>query len=66
MDVGSDVPIADDTRVFHAELKILGVPHEFAEYPGTHNWDYWSAHVGQSLAWLAEYIARPDSVTAAR
>jgi S-formylglutathione hydrolase FrmB len=66
MDVGSDDPIADDTRVFHAELKILGVPHEFAEYPGTHNWDYWSAHVGQSLAWLAEYIARPDSVTAAR
>jgi S-formylglutathione hydrolase FrmB len=66
MDVGSDDPIADDTRVFHAELKILGVPHEFAEYPGTHNWDYWSAHVGQSLAWRAEYIARPDSVTAAR
>ncbi|HEU6449817.1 MAG TPA: alpha/beta hydrolase-fold protein [Gemmatimonadaceae bacterium] len=66
MDVGSDDHLADDTRVFHAELKLLGVPHEFAEYPGIHDWDYWSAHVGQSLAWLAEHIARPDSVTAAR
>jgi len=66
MDVGSDDPIANDTRVFDAELTILGVPHQFEEYPGTHNWDYWSAHVGQSISWIAAHIARPDSIAASR
>ena len=66
MDVGSSDPLADDTRVFDAELTILGVPHQFAEWPGTHDWDYWSAHVGQSLAWIASHIAMPDSLSSAR
>jgi S-formylglutathione hydrolase FrmB len=66
MDVGSNDPIADDTRAFDAELTILGVAHQYKEYPGTHDWDYWSAHVGQSLSWIADHIARPDSVAAAR
>jgi S-formylglutathione hydrolase FrmB len=66
MDVGSSDPIADDTRVFHAELTILGIPHYFREWPGTHDWDYWSAHVPQSLTWIADHIARADTITAAR
>ena len=66
MDVGSSDPIADDTRVFDAELTILGVPHQFSEYPGTHNWDYWSAHVAQSLAWIASHIASGDTTANAQ
>lgn len=57
MDVGKDDGLADETRVFHAELTRLGIPHEYAEWPGTHSWDYWRAHVGQSLAWIASRIA---------
>jgi putative tributyrin esterase len=62
MDVGSGDPIADDTRAFDAELTRLGVPHQYAERPGTHDWSYWRAHVGQSLAWIASHTAVADSL----
>lgn len=57
MDVGKSDGLADDTRAFDAELTSLGVPHHYAEWPGTHSWEYWSAHVGESLAWIASHIA---------
>jgi len=28
----------------------------YREWPGTHNWDYWRAHVAQSLVWMAGKI----------
>jgi S-formylglutathione hydrolase FrmB len=51
-DVGQDDPFVDQNRAFDAGLSALRVPHEYHEYPGTHNWEYWSRHVGQSLAWI--------------
>ena len=58
VDGGTEDALTDESRVFHAELGALGVPHQYAEWPGAHNWRYWRAHVGASLAWLA---ARLDS-----
>lgn len=57
-DVGRDDYWADANRAFHTELLAMGVPHTYAEWPGTHNWPYWHAHVGESLVWLADQIAR--------
>ncbi len=51
-DVGQDDPFVDQNRAFDAGLTALHVPHEYHEYPGTHDWEYWSRHVGQSLAWI--------------
>ncbi len=56
MDVGAQDGLADQSRAFHAELKALGVSHDYAEWPGGHDWTYWHAHVGESLRWLAERI----------
>ena len=50
--------VIDDNRALHAELTALGVPHRYTEWPGRHDWRYWSAHVGESLAWLAGIIGR--------
>jgi len=47
-----------NSRAFRVELTRLGVPFEYHEYPGGHDWRYWRAHVGQSLAWLAGRIAQ--------
>jgi putative tributyrin esterase len=58
LDVGRDDGLADQSRAFHASLTALGLPHAYAEWPGKHDWAYWRAHVGESLAWLAERIAR--------
>jgi enterochelin esterase-like enzyme len=34
------------------------VPHAYAEWPGAHDWKYWRAHVGESLAFLGARIGR--------
>lgn len=57
IDVGRDDPFVDQNRAFAGALTALHVPHTYAEYPGGHSWAYWSAHVGQSLAWIAGHIA---------
>lgn len=58
IDCGTSDPFVDQNRAFHWELERLGIAHEYAEWPGTHGWPYWNAHVGQSLAWMARHIGR--------
>ncbi|HEX6535307.1 MAG TPA: alpha/beta hydrolase family protein [Gemmatimonadaceae bacterium] len=57
MDCGADDPFIDQNRALHWELTRLGVAHHYAEWPGTHNWRYWSAHLPESMAWLLEKVA---------
>lgn len=58
LDVGTADDFVDENRAFHSELTALGVAHEYAEWPGRHDWRYWSTHVAESLAWLARRLAR--------
>jgi putative tributyrin esterase len=57
-DVGRDDAFADQNRAFAAELRRLGVPHTFRLWPGKHDWDYWRAHLGESLVWVGKRIGR--------
>ncbi len=63
MDVGSSDPYLHENQAFDFELRRLGIRHEYHEYPGTHNWRFWSTHVPASLAWMLSIIgsghARP-------
>ena len=58
IDVGAQDGLADQSRAFHWELAQMGIDHAYAEWPGDHDWKYWPAHVGESLRFLAEHIAR--------
>ncbi len=58
IDLGTEDGLADQSRAFHWELERLGVASSYAEWPGRHDWAYWSIHVRQSLAWLMEHIGR--------
>ena len=51
-DCGTEDGLVDQNRALHAELTRLGIRHAYAEWPGAHTWRYWSAHVGESLAWM--------------
>lgn len=53
VDVGVGDAFVDQARAFRAEAARLGIPVTYAEWPGAHSWAYWSAHVGESLAWTA-------------
>ncbi|MBO4547865.1 MAG: esterase family protein, partial [Abditibacteriota bacterium] len=49
-DCGTEDGLLPENRAFAAFLKEKGIPHVYEEHPGTHNWDYWRAHVGAAIA----------------
>jgi S-formylglutathione hydrolase FrmB len=57
IDVGVDDRFADQSRDLHATLQRLGIAHVYAEWPGTHDWNYWRVHVRESLRWIGQHIA---------
>jgi S-formylglutathione hydrolase FrmB len=56
IDVGTSDQYVDQSRDLHATLQRLGVAHAYAEWPGTHNWQYWRAHARESLQWIGGRI----------
>jgi S-formylglutathione hydrolase FrmB len=50
IDCGTEDHLLPSSRAFTAALKELGVPHEYNEHPGAHEWDYWDMHVRDALA----------------
>lgn len=57
-DCGTDDGLLDVNRRFHAHLDELGIPHEYAEHPGGHGWDYWDAHVRETLDFVCDHVRR--------
>ena len=52
IDCGVDDFLIEDNRKFDAHLTELGVPHEYAEHPGQHDWLYWNRHILDTLAFF--------------
>lgn len=48
-DCGEQDESIADNHALHARLDSLHITHEFHVYPGSHDWDYWRAHLEQSL-----------------
>jgi putative tributyrin esterase len=57
-DVGKDDPFVEQTRAFKWEAWQQGIPIEYHEWTGTHDWAYWKAHVPESLHWIGAQIGR--------
>jgi S-formylglutathione hydrolase FrmB len=53
LDCGREDFLISDNRGFHARLDALGVAHQYHEFPGEHNWDYWDDHIRQAIAFHA-------------
>jgi putative tributyrin esterase len=53
-DCGTEDHLVEAGRTFHAHLNTLGIPHEYAEHPGAHNWDYWDVHIQDTLAFMGK------------
>src|SRR5262245_6167966 len=49
IDCGVDDGLLEENRAFHRHLEQLGIPHEYAEFPGMHTWDYWDRHVQEAI-----------------
>jgi S-formylglutathione hydrolase FrmB len=57
-DCGTDDFLLEHNRLFRDHLRQVGYPHEYAEHPGGHNWDYWDEHIRQSLDFVAANLPR--------
>lgn len=49
LDCGTEDFLYYASRELTQALRMLGVPYEYHEYPGDHEWGYWNRHVQDSL-----------------
>jgi S-formylglutathione hydrolase FrmB len=56
IDCGEDDFLIEHNRSFHAHLKALDIAHEYEEFPGEHTWEYWDAHVQESIAFFVRQL----------
>jgi S-formylglutathione hydrolase FrmB len=65
IDCGSEDFLIEHNRRFHAHLDRHRIPHVYREYPGSHNWQYWEARLGESFdfhqAWFAANAPKPSN-----
>jgi putative tributyrin esterase len=61
IDCGTDDFLISDNREFHAKLESMGIEHEYHEFPGAHDWDYWDRHVQEAIAFHARNLRIPTS-----
>lgn len=52
IDCGTEDFLIEDNRKFAAYLKEQKIPHEYEEFPGEHNWEYWDEHIQDALKFL--------------
>jgi S-formylglutathione hydrolase FrmB len=48
-DCGVEDSLIQHNRDFAQHLRKLGIPHEYEEFPGEHNWEYWDLHIQEAL-----------------
>lgn len=56
LDCGTKDFLLPSNRALHEAFNDLGVTHEYAEYPGAHEWDYWDQHVKDALAFHCRHL----------
>ena len=56
IDCGTEDFLIEANRAFHAHLTALNIPHEYEEFPGAHDWEYWDHHIQEALAFHARNL----------
>lgn len=58
LDCGIDDDLLNSSRRFHKHLDKIGLSHEYHEYPGDHDWDYWEAHLVETLDFVMKHVRK--------
>ena len=56
IDCGVDDFLIEENRALDAHLTALGVPHEYEEHPGGHDWAYWDRHIQDTLKFFRQVL----------
>lgn len=55
-DCGTGDQLLEYNRELHRKMLLAGMPHEYEEYAGAHEWSYWEAHINKSLQFFAKQL----------
>jgi putative tributyrin esterase len=58
IDCGTEDFLLPHNRTLKADLVKRDIPHIYLEHPGSHNWDYWQAHLGEALDFHAGHFSK--------
>ncbi len=56
IDCGTEDYLLAPNQVFHTHLDRLGIAHEYAEFPGGHDWAYWDQHVRETVIFFGREL----------
>ncbi len=59
IDCGTEDPLLARNRTLHAELTKAGIAHHYAEYPGGHEWCYWTARLPETFSFFGTCCTAP-------
>ena len=65
LDCGLEDPFLDANRELHAQLLGAAIAHDYQEFPGGHDWPYWTLHLEDSLRFFGAVLSRAASAPAA-
>lgn len=60
MDCGTEDFLLQENRGIHAGFEKLKLPHEYREFPGAHDWDYWDLHIQEALKFHCQALGIGD------
>jgi len=55
-DCGTDDPLIEANRELHLQLQASGIHHTYEEFPGGHDWNYWTRHIEETLLFFASRL----------
>ncbi|MCE6991844.1 alpha/beta hydrolase family protein [Dyadobacter sp. CY323] len=55
-DCGTSDQLIEHNRALHREMEKFGIPHEYAEHSGGHEWSYWEKHVIESIRFFVAQL----------
>lgn len=61
IDCGREDGLIDVNRRFVRHLRKLGLEHVYKEYKGAHNWDYWDAHIRETIDFVLDRFGAKDA-----
>jgi len=57
LDCGVDDPFLAANRELHAQLTHAGIPHDYQEFAGGHDWPYWTLHLEDALRFFGDILS---------
>lgn len=65
-DCGTADQLIQPNRELHRALVVRDIAHTYEEFPGTHEWPYWEAHVADTFRFFAKILREPSAATDGR